>query len=627
MVLRLLIFLVLGVYLAEGQYVNLTQYPGELCNSKCIPGKTKICYYHWTLEHYNAMGPACGACQQGVTADCFKPQCIIGDGFQKGVMSINRMIPGPAIQVCLGDQVVIDVKNMAMGTAASIHWHGLHMVDTPYMDGVPHVTQCPILYESTFRYNFKATQVGTHFYHSHSGHHKLNGQYGALIVRQPDEDNPLIDTYDFDKPEHYILISDWRHDYAENSFPGLPKGVSFPDSFLINGRGTYVSKDTFEHTVVPVTIYYIEKPGLYKFNIISSVSLTCGCTIQAEKHSFIVTATDSYDNEPAEFDTLVLNAGERNDVVIDAWRGSGDYWIRVRGLPSCQTQPTDTFALLRYITKPSDYKKPQPPFPSYHKTYAVGDSLNFPNATCFDNDNHWCVADLTALERDTDLATGEPDYKFTFRFYNYVFPVEQGFIPGKYVRFDNPEADVIASGVVNNMSLIFPPQTILTQYNEVNKSQMCDGFNFPARCKGQETCNCINMVKVKTGAKVEMTLIDDALVPDLNHPWHLHGSEFFVVGMALDPNNMTKAVETARKVRKSAPVRKDTVQVPNNGVVVVRFRANNPGVWLVHCHYELHLATGMAFLYQVGEPSEWRQPPSDFPKCGNYVPGIRKGYY
>lgn len=84
-------------------------------------------------------------------------------------MSINRQLPGPAIQVCRGDLIIVDAVNQAHGTAAAIHWHGQHMVATPWSDGVPFVTQCPIHFANSFRYHFWATEVGTHFYHSHSG--------------------------------------------------------------------------------------------------------------------------------------------------------------------------------------------------------------------------------------------------------------------------------------------------------------------------------------------------------------------------------------------------------------------------------------------------------------------------
>lgn len=44
---------------------------------------------------------------------------------------------------------------------------------------------------------------------------------------------------------------------------------------------------------------------------------------------------------------------------------------------------------------------------------------------------------------------------------------------------------------------------------------------------------------------------------------------------------------------------RDTVYIPSRGYAVLRFRAENPGVWLFHCHILWHLATGMAMLVDV----------------------------
>lgn len=62
------------------------------------------------------------------------------------------MIPGPSIQVCENDKVVIDVENHMEGMEVTIHWHGIHQRGSQYYDGVPFVTQCPIQQGNTFRY-------------------------------------------------------------------------------------------------------------------------------------------------------------------------------------------------------------------------------------------------------------------------------------------------------------------------------------------------------------------------------------------------------------------------------------------------------------------------------------------
>ncbi|KAM7490968.1 hypothetical protein LguiA_033889 [Lonicera macranthoides] len=47
------------------------------------------------------------------------------------------------------------------------------------------------------------------------------------------------------------------------------------------------------------------------------------------------------------------------------------------------------------------------------------------------------------------------------------------------------------------------------------------------------------------------------------------------------------------------PQERNTIGVPVGGWAVVRFRANNPGVWLIHCHLAVHLPWGLATAFVV----------------------------
>ena len=64
------------------------------------------------------------------------------------------------------------------------------------------------------------------------------------------------------------------------------------------------------------------------------------------------------------------------------------------------------------------------------------------------------------------------------------------------------------------------------------------------------------------------------------------------------------------------PPLKDTVTVPVGGYVVIRFAADNPGWWIMHCHVELHQVEGMALIIQEGQPEDMTTPPRNFPTCG-----------
>ncbi|KAK3907665.1 Multicopper oxidase PfmaD [Frankliniella fusca] len=139
------------------------------CYRECVSGETMVCKYDFHEEIYNALNAACGRCADGEFGDCFLEACVQVDGVERTVYSINRMLPGPAIHVCVGDTVIVDLHVLLPGHADTLHWHGLHQRDTPYMDGVSMVTQCPVLSGDIFRYQFVVDAPGTYFYHPHNG--------------------------------------------------------------------------------------------------------------------------------------------------------------------------------------------------------------------------------------------------------------------------------------------------------------------------------------------------------------------------------------------------------------------------------------------------------------------------
>lgn len=81
-------------------------------------------YVIWQVEWYTTLGNACGNCPI-IERDCHQPECIYADGVRRTVVVVNRMLPGPSIEVCQGDTIVIDVENHLLGEGITVHWHGL----------------------------------------------------------------------------------------------------------------------------------------------------------------------------------------------------------------------------------------------------------------------------------------------------------------------------------------------------------------------------------------------------------------------------------------------------------------------------------------------------------------------
>lgn len=123
-------------------------------------------------------------------------------GFKFHTLAFNDQIPGPEIRVNKGDKVRVRFKNKTE-LNHTIHWHGLHV---PWrMDGVPYVTQMPVMPGQEFVYEFVAEPYGTHFYHCHWGTllHMQSGMYGSLIIEDPDND-PIKKQFPYER--EYTLV-------------------------------------------------------------------------------------------------------------------------------------------------------------------------------------------------------------------------------------------------------------------------------------------------------------------------------------------------------------------------------------------------------------------------------------
>lgn len=122
----------------------------------------------------------------------------------------------------------------------------------------------------------------------------------------------------------------------------------------------------------------------------------------------------------------------------------------------------------------------------------------------------------------------------------------------------------------------------------------------------------------------------------LDHPIHLHGHDFFVVGQGSGTYD-----EPSANLNWNNPVRRDTATLPAGGWLAIAFASNNPGAWLMvsgesyppiyrgleltycsllqHCHIAWHIGEGLGMQY-VEQPNQVVFPDKDaFAKtCNNY---------
>lgn len=84
---------------------------------------------------------------------------------------------------------------------------------------------------------------------------------------------------------------------------------------------------------------------------------------------------------------------------------------------------------------------------------------------------------------------------------------------------------------------------------------------------------------------------------DGRHPFHLHGHNFQVVHRSGENDGAFSPDDYQATDFPRVPMRRDTLFVEGNGNFVIRFRADNPGVWLFHCHIEWHMDQGLVATF------------------------------
>ncbi len=217
-------------------------------------------------------------------------------------MAFNGQIPGPTIHASYGDRVRIVVNNQ-MTQPLVVHFHGMTVPNA--MDGVPYITQDPIMPGGFFTYEFTVKDPpGMYVYHSHfnSTEQVGKGLYGAFYVDPPKGEWPY-------------------HEFTLNDRTGQvtygPLGVKPDDEytlFLGDGPLGYV----LNAKSFPATSPLVAKTGDWVLvHLANDGSMIHPMHLHG--YHFEVVAQDGYPLEyPYLADTLMIAPGQRFDILIHA---------------------------------------------------------------------------------------------------------------------------------------------------------------------------------------------------------------------------------------------------------------------------------------------------------------------
>lgn len=315
------------------------------------------------------------------------------------------------------------------------------------------------------------------------------------------------------------------------------------DTGLINGTNTYEDSTTGLVTGSKWETTF-EAGKKYLFRVVN-IAVDGHFDFNIDGHNLTVIANDLVPIVPYTTDNVLISIGQRYDIIVEANAESGDYWLRAGWQTVCATNnnAAGMTGIIRYDSE------------STADPTTTGIALS---SACGDEDSSNLVPYLVQDVGDIVFSTEES------LFYG----------AGAYFEWTLNGSAFVIDWTTPTMSYIYGNDTSYpSDYNVVSVE--------PSSANASEWA---------------LMVIVDNTGFGLNHPIHLHGHDFWIVGAESDVFDMATF-----KPNTTNPVRRDTAVLPPNGYLALAFKLDNPGAWIAHCHIAWHASEGFALEFVESE--------------------------
>ncbi|PCH37424.1 multicopper oxidase [Wolfiporia cocos MD-104 SS10] len=471
------------------------------------------------------------------------------DGVEKRMLVVNGLFPGPTIEANTGDRIIVNVTNN-MVNATTVHWHGLYQNGTNYYDGSDAVTQCGIPPGEWMLYNFTVDDyMGSTWWHAHTETQYTDGIVGALIVHSKEEDVP---TYDEDL---VLQLSDLYHGFSPDileyyftpgGIDGTPGNEPVPDGGTINGVGQYGSYNSSFFNVT------LEPNKTYRLRLVNTGSFVA-MDFSVDNHVLTVIEADGTAVEPFQVSSVSLAVAQRYSVLLTTNQTADAYWMRAALDQTAFTYNNPGVQVeIRGVVR-----------------YGVNDDA---------------MPDIALLDNPPNLPSGSPGSMDT----SQLVPVGGGPAPEPDLNVYFEISMQYPDGAdYYSHYLAFINSTSWAPLNGTSSLFSHLGSHTPTGSADIDNSQLLTTINEISTVELIIDNLDDG-----DHPFHLHGYKFWVLGGG-------SGRYQGQSVNNTAPMLRDTTVIPEYSWVILRFVADNPGYWPFHCHIQWHMAAGMLFQFNV----------------------------
>lgn len=314
------------------------------------------------------------------------------------------------------------------------------------------------------------------------------------------------------------------------------------------------------------------EPGKTYFIRIVNMAAFAAQYFWIEGHSFRIIEVDGVYHQPADADQIYITAAQRYGILL-----------------TTKNTTTDNFAIVGSMDQDLFDKVPAGLNPNVTSYLVYNKDASLPNAT--EIEEYTPFDDVKLVPTDNEALWEDPTISYTIDMkmdnlgngVNYAF-----FNDITYVRPKVPTLyTVLSSGNLATNATVYGVNThpLILSHNQV----------------------------------VELVLNNH---DPGKHPFHLHGHAFQVLERSAEESGDwdPEALRNGSVTYPKSPMRRDTLLVRPNGHFVVRFRSDNPGVWLFHCHIEWHVDSGLILTFieaplQLQDQLSGKIPADHFDAC------------
>ncbi|KAJ7150535.1 laccase [Mycena crocata] len=292
---------------------------------------------------------------------------------------------------------------------------------------------------------------------------------------------------------------------------------------------------------VPWAIVNVVKGQKYRFRVVNIAGFAA-FTFSIDGHTFDVIEADGIATKPLTVNSFLIHAAQRYSVVMRADAEIGNYWIRAPMTASGSSKTLDK-TNVKAILRYIDAP--------------IVDPTTTTTNTCsryFDAHN---VSEYCLIFSQPLIDAGAPGGEF----------------PADHI------IDLKFGTTWDINGIVYDPPKLPTLLNIINGGSYAKNYT-----KAEHT------FILQPDEVVELRIHGSS--HGMIHPFHLHGHAFDVIKSMGGPVNYKN------------PPRRDVVGVADGGVII-RFRADNPGPWFLHCHIDWHLEAGLAVVFAEG-PDQFR---------------------